>query len=118
MNNIWTNEEISVVKEMYPLEPADKILNTIDRSWYSIKQKARKLGVKRKVAYRMSKSTNHCFFDNWSDDMAYILGFICADGNIKDNNYVRVKLSPKDKDHVCKIRDLLAPKKKNNGFVL
>lgn len=40
---------------------------------------------------------NHDYFKRWSSNMAYILGFIVADGNIqRDGNYVKVEVKPDD----------------------
>lgn len=37
------------------------------------------------------------YFETWSHDMAYVLGFIVADGNIRrDGYYVKVEVAPKD----------------------
>ena len=106
----WTDEEVNIIKNMYPEEPRKYILEELkDRKWESIKTKARKLGIKRKVAYKMPAETNHYFFDNWSNEMAYILGLICADGNIKNGHYLKIKLAAKDYGFLKDIRDIIAP---------
>ena len=55
---------------------------------------------------------NADFFDNWSSDMAYILGFIMADGNIRHKDYckfqgyaVAINLQLKDKAILDFIKD-------------
>lgn len=49
---------------------------------------------------------NEEFFDSWSEPMAYILGYIYADGNISRDR-CRFKISSKDLDHLTKIRDYM-----------
>lgn len=48
----------------------------------------------------ITKSYNRDFFKTWSSDMAYILGFMYADGNIvitkQGNNYVAIYTADKD----------------------
>ncbi len=53
---------------------------------------------------------NDTFFDTWSPDMAYILGFIVADGNVgSNNNILSLTLSAKDVDVLEFIRSKLSP---------
>lgn len=50
------------------------------------------------------------YFKKWSHDMAYVLGFIVADGNIHDyGNVVKVEVSPKDICILEFIRDQITP---------
>lgn len=51
---------------------------------------------------------NHDYFKTWSSNMAYILGFISADGCIsKNKNTLRIDLQPLDKEILEKIKDEL-----------
>lgn len=51
-------------------------------------------------------SKNENYFSNQSHDMAWILGFIAADGTIrKDNNSIKITLSQKDREVLEKIKD-------------
>jgi hypothetical protein len=74
----------------------DEILaKHLNRSINSIRNKRRRLGINKK--YKTKYSINLSFFKIWSNDMAYILGYIYADG------YVRIQknkgeLSIKSKD--------------------
>lgn len=53
---------------------------------------------------------NHDYFKSWDHDMAYILGFIVADGNIQKNgNYVKVEVKPDDVSVLEFIRDKITP---------
>ena len=50
------------------------------------------------------------FFDTWSDEMAYVLGFIFADGHVIDAPYMRgayVCVTNTDRDRIDAIRTLL-----------
>lgn len=49
---------------------------------------------------------NEKFFDEWSEEMAYVLGFIYADGSITDNR-LTVVLQRRDRPHLELIADLL-----------
>lgn len=50
------------------------------------------------------------YFEKWSHDMAYVLGFIVADGNIHDHGYaVQIDVSPKDIAVLEFIRDQITP---------
>jgi hypothetical protein len=55
------------------------------------------------------KAINSAFFDTWSEPMAYVLGFIWADGclNKKSENCYRVAIVNTDKDIVYKIKEVI-----------
>lgn len=44
----WTEEEINILRSLYPTEEREVILAKLGRKWYSIKQKASKLNIERK----------------------------------------------------------------------
>jgi hypothetical protein len=112
MGNLWTTEEDLVLQQHYAEEPRQTLLDLLpDRTWKQIKTRVRRLKLKRNVKYKMPEGTNHFYFDVWSDEMAYILGFLAADGNIRKGHYVRIGLALKDEDHLTKIRNVLAPTK-------
>lgn len=46
---------------------------------------------------------NHKYFKTWSKNMAYIVGFISADGYISDNGCLRISLQEQDIDLLHKI---------------
>ena len=55
-------------------------------------------------------AVNENFFRIWNQDMAYILGFLFADGSMENASYIRgkyVRVSSTDKDIILKIRDAL-----------
>lgn len=50
------------------------------------------------------------FFDSWSEDMAYVLGFITADGyirNVKRSKYLRIKIKESDIDILNYIKKVI-----------
>lgn len=56
------------------------------------------------------------FFRKWSGEMAYILGFVAADGNVtkrkdRKDSYI-FNITNKEKDILLKIRDLICPNRK------
>jgi 5'-3' exonuclease len=55
------------------------------------------------------RSLNHDFFKKWSPEMAYVLGFITADGNLnvgrRGNCYLEINST--DKDILEKIKSAL-----------
>lgn len=60
------------------------------------------MGIKYKV--------NEKFFDKWSRQMAYVLGFFCADGNLEDAMYLRgkyVRFVSTDESVIADIRKAL-----------
>ncbi len=53
---------------------------------------------------------NENFFEKWSDKMAYILGYLYADGSMEDASYLRgkyVRVSSTDEDSVVKIKRMI-----------
>jgi hypothetical protein len=57
-------------------------------------------GVKKRASYTR-KFANSAFFDIWTADSAYWLGFLLADGNITPNrNGVRVRIKRSDSQHL------------------
>ncbi|MFH1402529.1 MAG: LAGLIDADG family homing endonuclease [Patescibacteria group bacterium] len=60
------------------------------------------MGIKYKV--------NEEFFDKWNEEMAYILGYIYADGSIEDASYLRgkyIRVTSTDKITIKNIKRLL-----------
>lgn len=60
------------------------------------------MGLKYKV--------NEKFFNKWSNDMAYVLGYLYADGNMQDLSQIRgkyVRVSSTDEDRVLLIKQLM-----------
>jgi hypothetical protein len=63
------------------------------------------MGIKYKV--------NESFFDEWSSGMAYVLGYLYADGSLEDASYLRgkyVRVTSVEKNIIVKIRKWLSSK--------
>ena len=61
------------------------------------------MGLKYKV--------NECFFDRCSNEMAYVLGYMFADGSLEDAHYLRgkyVRVTSTDLDRITSIKRLLS----------
>ena len=57
------------------------------------------MGIKHKV--------NENFFKKWSSNMAYILGYIYADGNLENCDYIRaryIRIASVDKSSIERIK--------------
>src|SRR3990172_651786 len=59
--------------------------------------------------YKKLYEYNDNFFDEWNDKMAYVLGFIYADGNIS-RDFKHLSITQKDPEILYKIRDLMEGK--------
>lgn len=78
----------------------------IHRSANSIQSKVRYLPIQGKVK---KHKVNSIFFKTWSPEMAYILGFIGADGNICHSGRAHtLHLACDDKDIIEKIKQILS----------
>ncbi len=56
---------------------------------------------------------NHTFFDNWSHEMAYCLGFIAADGHVwKERPYLTIGIHKRDYKTLEFIRNCISPTSK------
>ena len=63
------------------------------------------------IKYRV----NELFFTKWKPEMAYVLGYLYADGNLEDASYLRgkyVRVTSTDKSSIVKIKKLLGSQHK------
>lgn len=92
---VWSDEEIELLKEKY-----NKTIDIFDmfpgRTRQSIAYKAHDLGLKK--YNRGNFSVDYSFFKTWSEEMAYILGLICADGNICSDEVKRLTITLHNND--------------------
>lgn len=76
----------------------------------------------------LQETTNHTFFDVIDNELkAYLLGFFYADGNIRNDNYISLSISEKDKEIIDLFHETLCPrykvtkiaerKNKKTGFI-
>lgn len=79
---LWQPEENNVLRKYFAEAPKEKLLKLLPkRSWSAILAQGERLSLKRKTDKPRLK-VNEDYFKKWSSNMAYILGFIFADGNI------------------------------------
>jgi intein/homing endonuclease len=109
-NGIWSEEEIKFVLENYKKMTARQIGSALNRSLKSVEMKIRRLGLKvfvSKYAY------DKCFFNLIdTEEKAYWLGFLYADGTVVKNeesrNYeVSIELKQSDFNHLKKFNKSL-----------
>lgn len=63
------------------------------------------LGIKRKAGAKRQYAVNERFFDEWSSEMSYVLGFVITDGCVYGNT---LTIAQKDIEPLEAIRDMLA----------
>ena len=111
---IWTPEMDNFLRENYTKMSYAKMGEALGipfRYRNRVVRRCKELGIERFNGTQFNES----FFDEWSSDMAYVLGFTAADGSI---NYQPGKhydlcwrVSSKDKDFLEMIRNLLSAQK-------
>ncbi|PIP22389.1 MAG: hypothetical protein COX38_00885 [Candidatus Nealsonbacteria bacterium CG23_combo_of_CG06-09_8_20_14_all_39_25] len=81
---LWQPEENNVLHKHFAEASEEKLLKLLPkRSWSAILAQGERLALKRKTDKPRLK-VNEDYFKKWSLNMAYILGFIFADGNITE----------------------------------
>lgn len=101
----WTPQEINFIKNNMQKLTYKEIGSYINRSPSSIQSKIRYLPYKKKVR---KYPVNFHFFKTWSEEMAYILGFVAADGNICHSGRAHVlHIACDDRDIIEKIKKVL-----------
>ncbi len=105
----WTQEEIEKLIFYYNRTP--DVFNMFpNRTRSSIAYKAHALGLKKHN--RGEFPVNYDFFKTWTDDMAYMLGFIAADGNIMiDPKVLNITQAKKDIYILERFNELLGCKR-------
>ena len=96
----WTNDELEYLKAHYQDKSYREIGEYLGRKEQAIRSKMHFLGLK--------KSIHHCNYDYFetidTEDKAYWLGFIYADGNInKAKSTLRINLQGRDNLHLAKL---------------
>lgn len=84
---IWTSERLEILRQRYPQEGPSKLALEWDLKEHAVSAKANFLGLKTPGRFdrrsQNSKSVNNTYFDHWTNNSAYILGYIFADGSIQ-----------------------------------
>src|SRR5690348_15896330 len=60
-----------------------------------------------KLAKNTSKQSNHSFFSKWTEQSAYLLGLLEADGYVSDNKRITYSAAEKDKQIIIDTHKLL-----------
>lgn len=105
----WTTDEIRILEERYPdfRVDQDEICDVLGRTWVSVKSKASSLGLNRP---RKKYHVRSDYFDVVdTDEKAYWLGFIAADGAVSGLRAFKIDLASKDANHLLSFRDIIAP---------
>lgn len=104
----WSSAEDEILKSEYSLSRIDDLANKLCRTRSAIYNRAYKLGLHRAVYGNKELITS---FDNWSENMAYCLGFIMADGCVHDggkgDRRLIIKLAYRDRSHLVQIKDFI-----------
>lgn len=99
----WSDSEVELLKEKYYLTPNRKLSILLNKNINAVENKAFKLGLKKKK-YRVDDT----FFETIdTEEKAYWLGFLYADGCVRDFGSkvnVTVGLGKKDESHLEKFR--------------
>lgn len=106
-NKRWSNDDIKYLKNNYSNKTTYELQEHLGRNLESIKNMARKYKLTKNketisLTYSMSRTNlNHNYFKNWTPNMAYIVGFIYADGCLHDRKYdkgysLSIKLQEQD----------------------
>ncbi|MBI3283178.1 hypothetical protein HYZ70_03845 [Candidatus Curtissbacteria bacterium] len=102
----WTFEEIAFLEKNINKLTYKQMSVHVNRSPASIQSKIRYLPFQQKVK---KHQINSDFFKKWSYDMAYVLGFIAADGNICHTGRAHMlHIACDDKDVIEKIKGVIS----------
>jgi len=79
---LWQAHENDILRKHFAKAPMEKLLGLLPkRSYLAILARGERLSLRRNIKGPKLK-VNENYFKKWSSNMAYILGFISADGNI------------------------------------
>jgi len=95
-------EDIEIfIRDNYPRFGSKECVSVLGMSAQRARNIACRLGLTgRKKRTRYSESVNAEFFDEWSPEMAYVLGFIYADGGLQKD---KLSLYQNEKSHLKRI---------------
>ncbi len=89
----WTVEEDDFIKENFSTMTYKEMSNKLGRTFGATKMRCYGFNLKRDVP---RYETNVDYFNTWSSKMAYILGFITADGCVDEEYRLQISLNTKD----------------------
>ena len=108
--NPWVPKELELLSDLYPTSPKEDIVAKIpNHNWASIRQKAEKVGLRRDIYKKCCLD----FSVMDTEEKAYIVGFIAADGCIREASggylSMRLMLALQDIKHLEILRDIICP---------
>ncbi|MDO8530425.1 MAG: hypothetical protein Q7S10_03425 [bacterium] len=111
---LWQPEENKILREYFSKYPVQELLKLLPRrSKTAIWAQGERLGLKQNRNHPKLAVNEH-YFKKWSPEMAYILGFILADGCIIEGTYkgyseaLKLGVNKKDIDILEKIKHQLS----------
>ncbi len=110
----WHPDEDKVLEDHFTWAPKNHLMQLLpNRTWSAIYQRGSKtLGHSRETQDKYN--INYRFFENFTQESAYILGFIAADGHLKIDHGERhetklqFELASYDRDILEKIKDTIS----------
>ena len=108
----WTEKEEEHLRQNYEFGNLEKIAKKHKRTRKAITERAKLLKLKRDPEIVRKQSCkyriNDLFFNSWGDNMAYVLGLFCADGNMsKSSNNINICLHKNDAYLIKKIYNIM-----------
>lgn len=117
----WNETMLSILKNRYVEEGAEAIAAELNLCVSTVQHKAGELGLHTNAGHvrwglkraSESKTVDIHYFDEWSPNMAYILGFLFADGCIsKRLTDIRILIARKDEEILDFIKQELKSKQR------
>lgn len=117
----WTQEMEAMLRARYVSEGSPRLAEELGLSHGTVMRRASMLGLHTNAGHvrhgkevaENSRTCNIRYFDTWSPNMAYILGFLFADGSVgKQHKDISVYLAAKDECVLEFIRSEVCPGRK------
>src|SRR5262249_41587274 len=104
----WTKEESKLLTDIWQSAFKDEILATFpERNWKTIRNRALLLQLPLRLKEKFSP-VHQAFFSQWSEEMAYVLGFWFADGCMTQPHIdASITFVSKDKNHLELIKKVM-----------
>ncbi len=98
----WTEEEDQFMRENYQRLSWEELVEHLGRTKGAITQRSNFLGIKKYV-------DPYPFFEEWTEESAYAIGFWAADGwiNKRGDESIRIGFGQKDHDILYALRDTI-----------
>ena len=106
----WTEQELSFLKSNFNSCSHRQLADKLNKTLSAIQHKCVRIGL-----YKPKDKINNSYFDNWSSNMAYCLGFITADGSVYNKNYsyrLSIEINSKDSEVLEFFQKEICPERK------